>query len=202
MGREWNSSIPPPLPRGPPPPWAPLDLCAYSAPVAAARLSFLESTPLGQVVLCRPCLGNFRHLQLHCGVPSRAHILMHPFHMLGVAVSSAVLCSRPLHGSRRHQLPVRETYRKRELRTYAYKFGQEEETYKSWRPTLLRSSDLPVTPPFNHSRSCTPARHLAGVGIMVHPALGVSTMASTSRFSRLNSFFRSSMPRPRDQTLG
>ena len=72
------------------------------------------------------------------------NILMHPFHMLGVAGVFGGSLFSAMHGSLVTSSLVRETT-ENESQNYGYKFGQEEETYNIVAaPWLLRSSDLPI----------------------------------------------------------
>lgn len=101
---------------------------AYSAPAAAATAIFLiypigqgsfsEGMPLG-------ISGTFHYM---LGFQADHSILMHPFHMLGVAgiFGGALLSS--LHGSLVASTLVRETTYL-ESTNHGYKFGQEETTY-------------------------------------------------------------------------
>ncbi|MEY3930750.1 MAG: Synechococcus phage [Cyanobacteriota bacterium] len=56
------------------------------------------------------------------------NILMHPFHMLGVAGVFGGSLFSAMHGSLVTSSLVRETT-ENESQNYGYKFGQEEETY-------------------------------------------------------------------------
>ena len=136
MGREWELSY-----RLGMRPW----ICvAYSAPVAAASAVFLvypfgqgsfsDAMPLG-------ISGTFNYMLVF---QAEHNILMHPFHMLGVAGVFGGSLFSAMHGSLVTSSLVRETT-ETESQNYGYKFGQEEETYNIVRCTrLLRSSDLPV----------------------------------------------------------
>jgi photosystem II P680 reaction center D1 protein len=120
LGRMWELSY-----RNGMRPWIPV---AFSAPAAAATAvllvypigqgSFSEGLPLG-------IMGTF-----HFMVTFQAdhNILMHPFHMLGVAgvFGGALLSS--LHGSLVTSSLIRET-NEMESANAGYRFGQDAETY-------------------------------------------------------------------------
>ena len=120
MGREWELSY-----RLGMRPW----ICvAYSAPVAAASAVFLvypfgqgsfsDGMPLG-------ISGTFNYMLVF---QAEHNILMHPFHMLGVAGVFGGSLFSAMHGSLVTSSLVRETT-ETESQNYGYKFGQEEETY-------------------------------------------------------------------------
>jgi photosystem II P680 reaction center D1 protein len=122
MGREWELSY-----RLGMRPW----ICvAYSAPVAAASAVFLvypfgqgsfsDAMPLG-------ISGTFNYMLVF---QAEHNILMHPFHMLGVAGVFGGSLFSAMHGSLVTSSLVRETT-EQESQNYGYKFGQEEETYNS-----------------------------------------------------------------------
>ena len=120
MGREWELSY-----RLGMRPWI---MVAYSAPVAAASAVFLvypfgqgsfsDAMPLG-------ISGTFNYMLVF---QAEHNILMHPFHMLGVAGVFGDSLFSPTHGSLVTSSLVRETT-ENESQNYGYKFGQEEETY-------------------------------------------------------------------------
>ena len=101
---------------------------AYSAPVAAASAVFLvypfgqgsfsDGMPLG-------ISGTFNYMLVF---QAEHNILMHPFHMLGVAGVFGGSLFSAMHGSLVTSSLVRETT-ETESQNYGYKFGQEEETY-------------------------------------------------------------------------
>ena len=135
MGREWELSY-----RLGMRPW----ICvAYSAPVAAASAVFLvypfgqgsfsDAMPLG-------ISGTFNYMLVF---QAEHNILMHPFHMLGVAGVFGGSLFSAMHGSLVTSSLVRETT-ETESQNYGYKFGQEEETYNIVVSWLLRSPDLPI----------------------------------------------------------
>ena len=168
MGREWELSY-----RLGMRPW----ICvAYSAPVAAASAVFLvypfgqgsfsDAMPLG-------ISGTFNYMLVF---QAEHNILMHPFHMLGVAGVFGGSLFSAMHGSLVTSSLVRETT-ETESQNYGYKFGQEEETYNIVAAQLLWSSDLPIRfvqqLPFT---SLLPGSMDPVIGIWF-TALGVSTMA-------------------------
>ncbi|XBH84899.1 hypothetical protein VPH35_072959 [Triticum aestivum] len=120
MGREWELSFR--LGRRP---WI---VVAYSAPVAAATLVFLiypigqgsfsDGMPLG-------ISGTFNYMIVF---QAEHNILMHPFHMLGVAGVFGGSLFGAMHGSLLTSSLIRETT-ENESANEGYKFGQEEETY-------------------------------------------------------------------------
>ena len=120
MGRQWELSY-----RLGARPWIPI---AYSAPVAAAYAVFLvypfgqgsfsDGMPLG-------ISGTFNFMFVF---QAEHNILMHPFHMLGVAGVFGGALFSAMHGSLVTSSLVRETTENDSL-NYGYKFGQEGETY-------------------------------------------------------------------------
>ena len=121
---------------------------AYSAPVAAASAVFLvypfgqgsfsDAMPLG-------ISGTFNYMLVF---QAEHNILMHPFHMLGVAGVFGGSLFSAMHGSLVTSSLVRETT-ETESQNYGYKFGQEEETYNicllytSPSPRDLSTSRMP-----------------------------------------------------------
>ena len=120
MGREWELSY-----RLGMRPWI---FVAYSAPVAAASAVFLvypfgqgsfsDGMPLG-------ISGTFNFMLVF---QAEHNILMHPFHMLGVAGVFGGSLFSAMHGSLVTSSLIRETTEE-VSQNYGYKFGQEEETY-------------------------------------------------------------------------
>ena len=119
-GRQWELSY-----RLGMRPW----ICvAYSAPVSAAfavflvypfgQGSFSDAMPLG-------ISGTFNYMFVF---QAEHNILMHPFHMLGVAGVFGGSLFSAMHGSLITSSLIRETT-EQESQNYGYKFGQEEETY-------------------------------------------------------------------------
>ena len=120
MGRQWEYSY-----RIGMRPW----ICvAYSAPVSAAfavffvypigQGSFSDGMPLG-------ISGTFNFMFVF---QAEHNILMHPFHMFGVAGVFGGALFSAMHGSLVSSTLIRETT-ETESANYGYKFGQEEETY-------------------------------------------------------------------------
>jgi len=120
IGREWELSY-----RMSMRPW----ICvAFSAPVAAASAvfiiypigqgSFSDGMPLG-------ISGTFNFMLVF---QAEHNILMHPFHMLGVAGVFGGSLFSAMHGSLVTSSLIRETSIN-ESANYGYRFGQEEETY-------------------------------------------------------------------------
>jgi photosystem II P680 reaction center D1 protein len=120
MGREWELSY-----RLGMRPWIAV---AYSAPVAAATVvlliysigqgSFSDGLPLG-------ISGTFNFMLV---LQAEHNVLMHPFHMVGVAGVFGGALFSAMHGSLVTSSLVRETT-ELESQNCGYKFGQEEETY-------------------------------------------------------------------------
>jgi photosystem II P680 reaction center D1 protein len=120
LGREWELSY-----RLAMRPW----ICvAFSAPVAAASAvfivypigqgSFSDGMPLG-------ISGTFNFMLVF---QAEHNILMHPFHMAGVAGVFGGSLFSAMHGSLVTSSLIRETT-ENESTNNGYKFGQEEETY-------------------------------------------------------------------------
>ncbi len=120
MGREWELSY-----RLGMRPW----ICvAYSAPVAAATAVFLIY-PIGQGSFSDGMpLGISGTFNFMFVFQAEHNILMHPFHMLGVAGVFGGSLFSAMHGSLVTSSLVRETS-ENESANAGYKFGQEEETY-------------------------------------------------------------------------
>ena len=120
MGRQWELSF-----RLGMRPW----ICvAYSAPVSAATAVFLIY-PLGQGSFSDGMpLGISGTFNFMLVFQAEHNILMHPFHMLGVAGVFGGALFSAMHGSLVTSSLVRETTETESL-NYGYKFGQEEETY-------------------------------------------------------------------------
>jgi len=120
MGREWELSY-----RLGMRPWIAV---AYSAPVAAATVvlliysigqgSFSDGLPLG-------ISGTFNFMIV---LQAEHSVLMHPFHMIGVAGVFGGALFSAMHGSLVTSSLLRETT-ELESQNAGYKFGQEEETY-------------------------------------------------------------------------
>ena len=169
MGREWELSY-----RLGMRPW----ICvAYSAPVAAASAVFLvypfgqgsfsDAMPLG-------ISGTFNYMLVF---QAEHNILMHPFHMLGVAGVFGGSLFSAMHGSLVTSSLVRETT-ETESQNYGYKFGQEEETYNIVAAHGYFGRLIFQYASFNNSVPCTSSL-LRGSPLLASgsPHLGVSTMA-------------------------
>ena len=168
MGREWELSY-----RLGMRPWI---FVAYSAPVAAATAVFLvypfgqgsfsDGMPLG-------ISGTFNYMLVF---QAEHNILMHPFHMLGVAGVFGGSLFSAMHGSLVTSSLVRETT-ETESQNYGYKFGQEEETYNIVAAHGYFGRLIFQYASFNNSRSLhffLAAWPVVGIWFT---ALGVSTMA-------------------------
>ena len=168
MGREWELSY-----RLGMRPWI---FVAYSAPVAAATAVFLvypfgqgsfsDAMPLG-------ISGTFNYMFVF---QAEHNILMHPFHMLGVAGVFGGSLFSAMHGSLVTSSLVRETT-EQESQNYGYKFGQEEETYNIVAAHGYFGRLIFQYASFNNSRSLhffLAAWPVVGIWFA---ALGVSTMA-------------------------
>jgi photosystem II P680 reaction center D1 protein len=101
---------------------------AYSAPAAAATAVFLLY-PIGQGSFSDGMpLGISGTFNFMLVFQAEHNILMHPFHMLGVAGVFGGALFSAMHGSLVTSSIVRETT-EQVSQNYGYKFGQEEETY-------------------------------------------------------------------------
>ena len=168
LGREWELSY-----RLGMRPW----ICvAYSAPVAAASAVFLvypfgqgsfsDGMPLG-------ISGTFNFMLVF---QAEHNILMHPFHMAGVAGVFGGSLFSAMHGSLVTSSLVRETT-ETESQNNGYKFGQEEETYNIVAAHGYFGRLIFQYASFNNSRSLhffLAAWPVAGIWLT---SLGVSTMA-------------------------
>ncbi|KAI5652333.1 hypothetical protein M9H77_29520 [Catharanthus roseus] len=120
MGREWELSF-----RLGMRPWI---VVAYSAPVAAATAVFLIY-PIGQGSFSDGMpLGISGTFNFMIVFQAEHNILMHPFHMLGVAGVFGGSLFSAMHGSLVTSSLIRETT-ENESANEGYRFGQEEETY-------------------------------------------------------------------------
>ena len=168
MGREWELSY-----RLGMRPWI---FVAYSAPVAAATAVFLvypfgqgsfsDGMPLG-------ISGTFNYMLVF---QAEHNILMHPFHMLGVAGVFGGSLFSAMHGSLVTSSLVRETT-ENVSQNQGYKFGQEEETYNIVAAHGYFGRLIFQYASFNNSRSLhffLAAWPVVGIWFT---ALGVSTMA-------------------------
>ena len=168
MGREWELSY-----RLGMRPW----ICvAYSAPVAAATAVFLvypfgqgsfsDGMPLG-------ISGTFNYMLVFS---AEHNILMHPFHMAGVAGVFGGSLFSAMHGSLVTSSLIRETT-EAESHNNGYKFGQAEETYSIVGAHGYFGRLIFQYASFNNSRSLhffLAAWPVVGIWFA---ALGVSTMS-------------------------
>ena len=168
MGRQWELSY-----RLGMRPW----ICvAYSAPLSAAfavfliypfgQGSFSDGMPLG-------ISGTFNFMLVF---QAEHNILMHPFHMLGVAGVFGGSLFSAMHGSLVTSSLVRETTES-ESQNYGYKFGQEEETYNIVAAHGYFGRLIFQYASFNNSRSLhffLAAWPVIGIWFT---SMGVSTMA-------------------------
>jgi len=124
------------------------------------------------------------------------NILMHPFHMLGVAGVFGGSLFSAMHGSLVTSSLVRETTES-ESQNYGYKFGQEEETYNIVAAHGYFGRLIFQYASFNNSRSLhffLAAWPVVGIWFT---ALGVSTMAfNLNGFNFNQSILDGQGPRP------
>ena len=170
LGREWELSY-----RLGMRPW----ICvAYSAPVAAATAVFLvypfgqgsfsDGMPLG-------ISGTFNFMLVF---QAEHNILMHPFHMLGVAGVFGGSLFSAMHGSLVTSSLIRETTETMS-QNYGYKFGQENETYNIVAAHGYFGRLIFQYASFNNSRSLhffLAAYSVVGIWFT---SLAISTMHST-----------------------
>merc|ERR1712185_185985 len=168
LGREWELSF-----RLGMRPWI---FVAYSAPLSAAAAvfliypigqgSFYDGMPLG-------ISGTFNFMLVF---QAEHNILMHPFHMAGVAGVFGGSLFSAMHGSLVTSSLIRETTES-ESSNNGYKFGQEEETYNIVAAHGYFGRLIFQYASFNNSRSLhffLAAWPVVGIWFT---ALGVSTMA-------------------------
>jgi photosystem II P680 reaction center D1 protein len=168
MGREWELSY-----RLGMRPWIAV---AYSAPVAAATAvfviypigqgSFSDGMPLG-------ISGTFNFMLVF---QAEHNILMHPFHMLGVAGVFGGALFSAMHGSLVTSSIIRETT-EQESANEGYRFGQETETYSIVAAHGYFGRLLWQYSSFNNSRSLHFALAVFPVIGIWFTSLGISTMA-------------------------
>ncbi|NEP54208.1 MAG: photosystem II q(b) protein, partial [Moorea sp. SIO3C2] len=168
MGRQWELSY-----RLGMRPW----ICvAYSAPLAAATSVFLIY-PIGQGSFSDGMpLGISGTFNFMFVFQAEHNILMHPFHMLGVAGVFGGSLFSAMHGSLVTSSLVRETT-ETESQNYGYKFGQEEETYNIVAAHGYFGRLIFQYASFNNSRALhffLGAWPVVGIWFT---ALGISTMA-------------------------
>ncbi|KAL5644187.1 hypothetical protein ACJX0J_001171 [Zea mays] len=168
MGREWELSF-----RLGMRPWIAV---AYSAPVAAATAVFLIY-PIGQGSFSDGMpLGISGTFNFMIVFQAEHNILMHPFHMLGVAGVFGGSLFSAMHGSLVTSSLIRETT-ENESANEGYKFGQEEETYNIVAAHGYFGRLIFQYASFNNSRSLhffLAAWPVVGIWFT---ALGISTMA-------------------------
>merc|ERR1711869_171047 len=168
MGREWELSY-----RLGMRPW----ICvAFSAPVAAASAVFLiypagqgsfsDGMPLG-------ISGTFNFMLVF---QAEHNILMHPFHMAGVAGVFGGSLFSAMHGSLVTSSLIRETS-ETESTNNGYKFGQEEETYNIVAAHGYFCRLIFQYASFNNSRALHFFLALWPVVGIWFTAMGVATMA-------------------------
>jgi len=168
MGREWELSYRLGM--------KPMFFVAYSAPVVAAAAVFLiypfgqgsfsDGMPLG-------ISGTFNFMLVF---QAEHNILMHPFHMLGVAGVFGGALFSAMHGSLVTSSLIRETTED-VSQNNGYKFGQEEETYNIVAAHGYFGRLIFQYASFNNSRSLhffLAAWPVVGIWFT---SLGVSTMA-------------------------
>jgi photosystem II P680 reaction center D1 protein len=109
---------------------------AFSAPVAAASAVFLVY-PIGQGSFSDGMpLGISGTFNFMIVFQAEHNILMHPFHMAGVAGVFGGSLFSAMHGSLVTSSLIRETT-ENESANYGYKFGQEEHPCLTIPPTTL-----------------------------------------------------------------
>ena len=168
MGREWELSY-----RLGMRPWIAV---AYSAPVAAATAVFLIY-PIGQGSFSDGMpLGISGTFNFMIVFQAEHNILMHPFHMLGVAGVFGGSLFSAMHGSLVTSSLIRETT-ENESQNSGYKFGQEEETYNIVAAHGYFGRLIFQYASFSNSRQLHFFLALWPVVGIWFTALGVSTMA-------------------------
>ncbi|CAN6476858.1 unnamed protein product [Victoria cruziana] len=164
MGRKWELSFCLGMH-----PWI---VVAYSAPVAAATAVFLIY-PIG-------ISDNFNFMIVF---QAEHNILMHPFHMLGVAGVFVGSLFSAMHGSLVTSSLIRETT-KNGSANEGYRFGQEEETYNIVAAHGYFGQLIFQYTSFNNSRSLHFFLAAWPVVGMWFTALGIRTVAfNLNRFN-------------------
>jgi len=168
LGRQWELSY-----RLGMRPW---NAVAFSAPLAAAfavffvypigQGSFSDGMPLG-------ISGTFNFMFVF---QAEHNILMHPFHMLGVAGVFGGALFSAMHGSLVTSSLIRETSED-VSQNYGYKFGQEEETYNIVAAHGYFGRLIFQYASFNNSRSLHFFLAAWPVIAIWFTSIGVSTMA-------------------------
>ncbi|XLR37699.1 hypothetical protein S83_022359 [Arachis hypogaea] len=158
---------------------------AYSAPVAAATAVFLIY-PIGQGSFSDGMpLGISGTFNFMIVFQAEHNILMHPFHMLGVAGVFGGSLFSAMHGSLVTSSLIRETT-ENESANEGYRFGQEEETYNIVAAHGYFGRLIFQYASFNNSRSLhffLAAWPVVGIWFT---ALGISTMAFNSNGFNFN----------------
>ena len=168
MGREWELSF-----RLGMRPWIAV---AYSAPVAAATAVFIVY-PIGQGSFSDGMpLGISGTFNFMIVFQAEHNILMHPFHMLGVAGVFGGSLFSAMHGSLVTSSLIRETT-ENESANAGYKFGQEEETYNIVAAHGYFGRLIFQYASFNNSRSLHFFLAIWPVMGIWFTAMGISTMA-------------------------
>ncbi|ACK70141.1 photosystem q(b) protein [Gloeothece citriformis PCC 7424] len=187
MGRQWELSY-----RLGMRPWIPV---AFSAPVAAAT-SVLLIYPIGQGSFSDGLMlgisGTFNFMIVFT---AEHNILMHPFHMLGVAGVFGGALFAAMHGSLVTSSLIRETT-ETESANIGYKFGQEEETYNIVAAHGYFGRLIFQYASFNNSRSLhffLAAWPVIGIWFA---AMGISTMAFNLNGFNFNNSILDSQGRP------
>ena len=168
MGREWELSF-----RLGMRPWIAV---AYSAPVIAATAvfiiypigqgSFSDGMPLG-------ISGTFNFMLVF---QAEHNLLMHPFHMLGVAGVFGGSLFSAMHGSLVSSSLIRETTEEVSA-NLGYRFGQDEETYNIVAAHGYFGRLIFQYASFNNSRSLHFFLAVWPVVGIWFTSLGISTMA-------------------------
>jgi photosystem II P680 reaction center D1 protein len=167
LGREWELSY-----RLGMRPWIAV---AFSAPVAAAT-AVLLIYPIGQGSFSDGLMlgisGTFNFMIVF---QAEHNILMHPFHMLGVAGVFGGALFSAMHGSLVTSSLLRETT-EIESANYGYKFGQEQETYNIVAAHGYFGRLIFQYASFNNARSLHFLLAVWPVVGIWFAALGISTM--------------------------
>jgi photosystem II P680 reaction center D1 protein len=168
MGREWELSY-----RLGMRPWI---FVAFSAPVAAATAVFL-TYPIGQGSFSDGMpLGISGTFNFMLVFQAEHNILMHPFHMAGVAGVFGGSLFSAMHGSLVTSSLILETT-ENESTNAGYKFGQEEETYNIVAAHGYFGRLIFQYASFNNSRALHFFLALWSVLGIWLTSMGVSTMA-------------------------
>ena len=168
MGREWEFSF-----RLGMRPWI---FIAFSAPVIAATAVFIVY-PIGQASFSDGMpLGISGTFNFMLVFQAEHNILMHPFHMAGVAGVFGGSLFSAMHGSLVTSSLIRETT-ENESTNAGYKFGQEEETYNIVAAHGYFGRLIFQYASFNNSRALHFFLALWPVLGIWLTAMGVSTMA-------------------------